>query len=148
MTLETWTAVKHNTTDMSLEDQIARLVSLHDALEKTKISVEKEVKKLRSTVQWLLGLGIPIMIVLVGGVAELRARESAIETKVQTINQNYTPFELVAGLQESNDRLINALISANLGDPNIRRIIAEYKEFNSEALRKIQSQLNITRGGK
>ena len=42
-------------------------VSLHDALEKTKISVEKEVKKLRSTVQWLLGLGIPIMIVLVGG---------------------------------------------------------------------------------
>jgi len=49
---------------MSLEDQIARLVSLHDALEKTKISVEKEVKKLRSTVQWLLGLGIPIMIVL------------------------------------------------------------------------------------
>lgn len=130
---------------MGLEEKIQELIDLDAGLQALRCNIEKEVKKLRSTVTWLLAISLPVLILLVGITAELRARNVSTEAKLTVINQNYAPFELVYGIIESNERLIDVLNAKDL--KMHEEAMKAQRDYHRESLRRIQEQLNRTRNG-
>jgi hypothetical protein len=131
---------------MSLEEKIQKLVEIDEDLKTLKCEIEKEVKKLRATVTWVVGVGITLLVIIVGAASELRVRMSTAEEKITTINQNYTPFEIVVGLTESNEKLIDVL-KAGGDDVKFAEALKEQKDFHQEAIKLMREQSMRTRGG-
>jgi hypothetical protein len=107
-----------------------------------KENIEKTVKNLKQTVQWVLGISVAFILLLVVGVTETRFRQSTIEEQVRKINDDYTPLFIMRGITGSNDRLIDVIRSLPDSTKDDRRYLDAIKsrdDFQREILEMASS---------
>jgi hypothetical protein len=108
--------------------------------------IELELKKMRQTMTWFVGITIPILILIIGGWGRAEVRITNTSEIVQKINDDYTPLFVMEGITGSTDKLINILNilpTTTKEDPRYIEAIRDREEFNREIL----TTAARTRGG-
>lgn len=108
-------------------------------LDTIKCKIEAEVKKMRAITQWLIGITIPILLLLVIAITRIDGKQSDNETRITKINNDYAPLIVIQDIMENNDHLLNIIQSiprTTIDDQRYLNAVKSRDEFQRKALQR------------
>lgn len=117
----------------------------HECTMKDEIDIKFD--KIQTNVKWVLSICAGMIVLLLIGMTTQSVVQKALREKVNTINKDYAPLEVIQDIMENSARTNKILIAIpqmTKDDPRYLQMVEDKEKFQQEALQRLG---NAKRGG-